>query len=80
LSLETRQLFIWLPLKPGSANIGYCWIQTKKSGGTMKSLLKNLVIIVMLASLSFLTVSCNTMQGVGEDLETAGEKIQQKAD
>ncbi|EMS78023.1 entericidin A/B family lipoprotein [Desulfotignum phosphitoxidans] len=46
----------------------------------MKSLLKNLVIIVMLASLSFLTVSCNTMQGVGEDLETAGEKIQQKAD
>jgi predicted small secreted protein len=46
----------------------------------MKNLLKNLVIIVMFASLSFLTVSCNTMKGVGEDLEAAGEKIQQKAD
>ena len=46
----------------------------------MKNFVKKLVIIVMLASLSFLTVSCNTMQGVGEDLEAAGEKIQQKSD
>ncbi len=46
----------------------------------MKNFLKNMIIIVMLASLSFLTVSCNTMQGMGEDLEAGGEKIQEKAD
>ncbi|MEX1314015.1 MAG: entericidin A/B family lipoprotein [Desulfotignum sp.] len=50
------------------------------SGGTMKRFLKNVTIIVMLISLSFLTVSCNTMQGLGKDLEAAGEKIQEKAD
>ncbi|MEX1298175.1 MAG: entericidin A/B family lipoprotein, partial [Desulfotignum sp.] len=50
------------------------------SGGTMNRFLKNVTIIVMLISLSFLTVSCNTMQGLGKDLEAAGEKIQEKAD
>ncbi len=46
----------------------------------MKNFLKSMIIILMLTSLSFLTVSCNTMQGMGEDVEAAGEKIQEKAD
>jgi predicted small secreted protein len=46
----------------------------------MQNFFKNVTIIMMIISLSFLTVSCNTMQGLGKDLEAAGEKIQQKAD
>ncbi len=46
----------------------------------MRSFLKNLVIILMLISLNFLMVSCNTMQGMGEDVESAGESIQDSAD
>jgi len=46
----------------------------------MRKLLKNLLIILILISLSFFTISCNTMQGIGEDLETAGEEIQETAE
>ena len=41
---------------------------------------KKMIIALMLISLGFMNISCNTMQGVGEDLEAAGEKIQQKSD
>lgn len=46
----------------------------------MQNFLKNMIIILTLISLSFLTVSCNTMQGAGEDVEAAGETIQDAAD
>ncbi|MDY0220609.1 MAG: entericidin A/B family lipoprotein [Desulfobacterium sp.] len=42
--------------------------------------LKNMIVILMVISLGFLTFSCNTMKGVGEDVEAVGEKIQEKAD
>jgi predicted small secreted protein len=70
-----------LPPEPG---ISKNWLllipNNMKSGGAMKNFLKSMIIILMLTSLSFLTVSCNTMQGMGEDVEAAGEKIQEKAD
>ncbi len=46
----------------------------------MQKFLKNMIIILMLTSLSFLTVSCNTMQGAGKDVESAGETIQDAAE
>ncbi|MFO7883923.1 MAG: entericidin A/B family lipoprotein [Desulfobacteraceae bacterium] len=70
MSSESGPAKIWLLLNPNNM----------KSGGTMQSFLKNMIIILMLASLSFLTVSCNTMQGAGEDVESAGEAIQDAAD
>lgn len=35
-------------------------------------------MLIMLATV-FALVACNTMAGAGKDVETAGEKIQQKA-
>ncbi len=46
----------------------------------MQKLLKNLITLLLLMSLGFLTASCNTMQGMGEDMEAAGEEIQETAD
>ena len=46
----------------------------------MQNFWKNVVIALMVISLSFLTVSCNTMQGAGEDVEAAGEAVQDAAD
>ncbi len=46
----------------------------------MQKLLKNLITILLLMSLGFLTVSCNTIQGMGEDVEAAGEEIQETAE
>jgi len=43
----------------------------------MRKLVKNFITILLLVSLCFFTVSCNTMQGMGEDVEAAGEKIQE---
>ena len=42
--------------------------------------LKNMIVILMVISLGFLTFSCNTVKGVGQDVESAGEKIQETAD
>lgn len=39
---------------------------------------KNLLIPLMLA-LAALTAGCNTMEGMGEDIERGGEKIQKEA-
>lgn len=38
-----------------------------------------MIVILVIISLGFLTFSCNTMKGVGEDVEIIGEKIQKKA-
>jgi predicted small secreted protein len=35
-------------------------------------------MLIMLATV-FTLVACNTMQGLGKDVETTGEKIQDKA-
>jgi predicted small secreted protein len=43
----------------------------------MRKLTKNLIAILLLVSLCFFTVSCNTLQGMGEDIEAAGEKVQE---
>ena len=45
----------------------------------MQTLLKKLIAILLLVLLGFLPLSCNTMQGMGEDMESAGEAIQEKA-
>ena len=42
--------------------------------------LKNIIVILMVISLGFLTISCNTMKGLGKDVESAGEKIQEATD
>ncbi|HLU80333.1 MAG TPA: entericidin A/B family lipoprotein [Burkholderiaceae bacterium] len=39
---------------------------------------KTLLVPIMLA-LAALTAGCNTMEGMGEDIERGGEKIQQQA-
>jgi len=39
---------------------------------------KNLLLAMMLA-LTALSAGCNTMHGMGEDLERGGEKIQREA-
>jgi len=39
---------------------------------------KNLLIPVLLAVAAF-TAGCNTMEGMGKDIERGGEKIQQQA-
>ncbi|HKJ99699.1 MAG TPA: entericidin A/B family lipoprotein [Desulfotignum sp.] len=46
----------------------------------MQKLLKNWITILLLMSLGFFSVSCNTMQGMGEDVEAAGEEIQETAE
>jgi predicted small secreted protein len=46
----------------------------------MRKIVKNFIAILLIVSLSFFTVSCNTMQGMGEDVEAAGEKIQETAE
>ncbi|MDT8379360.1 MAG: entericidin A/B family lipoprotein [Desulfotignum sp.] len=46
----------------------------------MQKIVKYVITILVLMSLGFLTVSCNTMQGMGEDVEAAGEKIQETAE
>ena len=46
----------------------------------MKSLLKKTaVLLALLGAVSFLT-ACNTVEGIGEDVEAAGEGLQDAAD
>lgn len=46
----------------------------------MQNFLKSLIIILMLISMNFMMASCNTMEGLGKDVESAGDKIQDTAD
>jgi predicted small secreted protein len=46
---------------------------------TMKKILKSTVAFVTLCGIAFAFVGCNTMGGVGRDLEEAGEEIQEEA-
>jgi predicted small secreted protein len=41
---------------------------------------KKMVIALMLISLGFMNINCNTMQGAGEDIQSAGEAIEEAAE
>lgn len=41
--------------------------------------MKRLIALVMAASFAMLATACNTMQGVGKDVERGGEKIQKES-
>jgi predicted small secreted protein len=41
--------------------------------------MKKLIAAMLAAGLLFATAGCNTMQGLGKDVEIVGEKIQKKA-
>ncbi|HEY1096712.1 MAG TPA: entericidin A/B family lipoprotein [Alphaproteobacteria bacterium] len=40
--------------------------------------MKNLTIIILM-SLALLTAACNTMQGLGQDIKTGGQKLENAA-
>ena len=42
--------------------------------------MKRTMLFLMLASFSAMLAGCNTMAGVGKDVESAGEKVQDKAE
>lgn len=42
--------------------------------------IRPLVLALALAGAAFSLTACNTMKGVGKDVERAGEKIQDNAD
>ena len=41
--------------------------------------MKRLIALVLAASFAVLATGCNTMQGLGKDVERGGEKIQKEA-
>ena len=41
--------------------------------------MKRLIALVIAASFAVLATGCNTMQGVGKDVEKGGEKIQKES-
>lgn len=41
---------------------------------------RKMLVPLLLGTLAFALSACNTMRGVGEDTEAAGDKIQEKAD
>jgi predicted small secreted protein len=43
-------------------------------------MLKNLVVTVLLAICILTLTACNTLRGMGKDIEKAGESIQKAAD
>ncbi|MFO7990615.1 MAG: entericidin A/B family lipoprotein [Desulfotignum sp.] len=45
-----------------------------------KKLLKKCAVFLALILLTVMTLGCNTMQGVGEDVEKAGQAIEETAD
>jgi len=46
----------------------------------VKKLLKKCAVFLMLALLAGMTFGCNTMHGVGEDVEEAGDAIEDAAE
>jgi entericidin B len=41
--------------------------------------MKRLIALVLAASFAVLATGCNTMQGLGKDVERGGEKVQKEA-
>lgn len=46
----------------------------------MRSIKRTIVLLAVLTLAGVLTTACNTMKGAGEDIEAAGEGIQDAAD
>jgi predicted small secreted protein len=46
----------------------------------VKKLLKKCAVLLMLALIAGMTLGCNTMQGVGEDVQEAGGAIEDAAE
>lgn len=41
--------------------------------------MKNIIKTLAVASVALLATACNTVEGVGQDVESAGEKIEETA-
>ena len=46
----------------------------------VKKLFKKCAVFLLLVLLTVMTLGCNTMQGIGEDVEKAGQKIEESAE
>ena len=46
----------------------------------MKKLVIAILLIMLLSSTAFTAGGCNTLQGMGRDIERGGEEIQEAAD
>jgi predicted small secreted protein len=46
----------------------------------MNTNVRKLLAVVLVSAFAFGISACNTMKGLGEDTEVAGEKIQKEAD
>ena len=42
-------------------------------------IMKRVIALVLAASFAMLATACNTMQGLGRDVERGGEKVQKEA-
>jgi len=56
-------------------------LMTQTAGKTLKVMIKKILLLAFAAfSLITATTGCRTAHGAGEDMERAGEKIQDKTD
>ena len=46
----------------------------------MRNIKRTALVIVVLGLVAFITAACNTVEGAGKDIESAGEGIQDAAD
>jgi len=46
----------------------------------MRNVKRSALLIAVLGLVGFMMVACNTMEGAGKDIESAGEGIQDAAD
>lgn len=46
----------------------------------MNTSVRNMFVLILAAVFTFGLTACNTMRGIGEDTEEAGEKIQKESD
>jgi entericidin A len=51
------------------------YVRCKKAGGEMKKISS----LFFLAAFAAVTSGCNTIHGLGKDVEKVGEKVQQKS-
>jgi predicted small secreted protein len=51
-----------------------------EGGGQMKLLIRTILLITLTFSIGAVSVGCNTMEGVGKDVQKGGEKIEDAAE
>jgi len=68
----------------GLINAGMC--RTAKVGGHFKEIIMiasavrgGVLALVLIASLGFVSIACNTTEGVGKDIESTGEALKDGA-